>query len=202
MARSASSGSSGSGTNVVDLCIIMEAGRPPELGREAVATLARDLFPFSQVNEQSVKKLPSYDDRNFYFCGILEDSASSNNTEEYVLKVANSSFPPENFGGLNSVMKYLKSKGFNCPCPLIGRKGSDAEFVSESELSKLTNGQTGEDGKKFCVRVLTYIPGELMDKIDKIQITPRLLYDVGNCIGSMDKVLQVFPKWVVNQGHI
>ena len=165
--------------------VSVSAGRPPELGRGTVASLARDLFPFREVREESVKQLPSYDDRNFYFRGSPECGDGMN---EYVLKVSNTCFSFEVNQGMNCVMRFLKSREFDCPYPLLSRRGVDVEHVPEMDLIE----KDGDcEKRKFSVRVVSFIPGEVMDNIDKIHITPRLLYDVGKYIGRIDTALQV-----------
>ena len=44
------------------------------------------------------------------------------------------------------------------------------------------------EGPKFCVQVLTYIPGKTMESVP---FTPRIAYEAGRYIGSMDAALQV-----------
>ena len=47
------------------------AGRPPSLSSAAVTKLVKEYFCFQHVDEHSVKHLPSYDDRDFYFRGTV-----------------------------------------------------------------------------------------------------------------------------------
>lgn len=166
------------------------AGRPPELSSETVAILVKENFPFSEVDEISVKQLPSYDDRNFYFRGRLEVDEIRTEVQEYVAKVSNSLMSCELLDGLNAVMYHLRGKGFHCPSPLLSRKGASVEVVSENHL--VGEEQDGkQEQRTFCIRIFTYIPGEVMDKIDKAHLTPSLCYDIGKYIGRMDAALQV-----------
>jgi len=59
------------------------AGRPPPLTNRIVADLVCKHFHFTKVEENSVKSLPSYQDRNYYFHG----TNSFGVTSEYVLKL-------------------------------------------------------------------------------------------------------------------
>ena len=45
-----------------------------------------------------------------------------------------------------------------------------------------------EGREKFCVQLLTFIPGETLDSV---LYTPRLAYEAGRYLGSMDAALQV-----------
>lgn len=183
---------------------------PPALNRSQVSALARSLFPFSRVEETSVKRLESYDDKNYYFCGVLESlgaasaTATATATEEqaYVLKINNTSVSLDNARGMNSMMTFLNSRGFRVPRPLTSRNSSSAEVCSaETMLGPATGGRIGSEEcelveaeqkeMKFCVRVLGFVPGELMDLVDKDYLTPRLVYSLGNYVGKMNATLKV-----------
>ena len=144
-----------------------------------------------------MKQLESYDDRNFYFCGDLEQEVLGDGTmftsREFAFKLSNPLLASyEVTEGQNVIMRRLNQKGFNCPLPLKGRKGSEIENVSESRLMEAqTNNSVHGSERMFCARVLTFIPGELLDKVDEQCLSPQLLYDVGNFIGRMDVELQV-----------
>ena len=92
-------------------------GRPPSLSRAAVTRLVTKVFPFQHVDQNSVKQLPSYDDRNFYFRGTPEhtplEGASAYMEREYVLKLNNPLLA--SYGvlkGINALLYHLHSKGF------------------------------------------------------------------------------------------
>ena len=175
------------------------AGRPPVLTAHVVAELICELFPFKAVDQCSVKQLESYDDRNFYFCGDLErefqtlGNGIKSDSREFVFKLSNPLVASyEVTEGLNVIMQRLNQEGFNCPLPLKGRKGTEIEKVSESRLMETQTGNSVRGSERmFWSRVLIFIPGELMDKVDKRCLTPQLLYDIGNFIGQMDAALQV-----------
>jgi len=173
------------------------AGRPPVLTAHVVAELICELFPFKAVDQCSVKQLESYDDRNFYFCGDFEwetlGDGIKSDSREFVFKLSNPLVASyEVTEGLNVIMQRLNQEGFNCPLPLKGRKGWEIENVSESQLIETqTNDSVCGNERIFCARVLTFIPGELMDRVNKHCLTPQLLYNIGNFVGRMDTALQV-----------
>ena len=191
------------------------AGRPPALCSAAVVKLVKEFFCFEAVNELSVKEFPSYDDRNFYFRGTLDtvthaahsaDGMEAANSAtphaqpklegEYVLKLNNPLFASyEVLLGINSLLNHLHANGCTrCIRPLVGRAGADVlEITKEKLMDYESNSDLIEKitESKFFMRVMTFIPGECLDTVDKHHLTPRLLYDVGNCVGSACAILQV-----------
>lgn len=154
-------------------------GRPPELSPEATLTLITKYFPFKHVFPESFKPLPSYDDRNVYFDGTLEDWK-----EQFVLKLYNCNvYTSHVLEGLNAVMLYLKDKGFPCCHPIASRTGS---HMIQSELPPESTAKV-----KYNVKVLRFLPGYVMDKLEKRYMTPELFYSLGNMVGRMDLALQV-----------
>ena len=182
------------------------AGRPPSLSSAAVAKLVKEYFYFQHIDEQSVKQLPSYDDRNFYFRGTVAPGTAANISSsmslgEYVLKLNNPLLASYDvLKGINDLLNHLHLKGFTkCNQPLAGREGGDLLKITKDKLleyeSHLEPTENVDQSSKytctFFLRVLTFIPGECFDKVDKHCLTPRLLYDVGHCIGSAEAILQV-----------
>ena len=172
--------------------------RPPELESSVIAKLILAVFPFNEVEETSVKQLPSYKDRNYYLTGVTEGvsegvtncgSAGENTEGEFVLKISNSLMDVELKKGHNDLMCHLYQQGFECPQPLSSRNGNPGvEVLSKRQLLAGDPGASGGGGPKFCVQVLTYIPGRTMESVP---FTPRLAYEAGRYIGSMDVALQV-----------
>ena len=137
------------------------------------------------------KELPSYDDRNMYFEGMVEESAD---LKPFVLKLSNAHlYTPELVDGLTKMMLFVESRGFTCSSPIASRTGQYSHMATEQEL--LGGMSAADDGEEetveYPVRVMKYIPGELMDKLDKCYLTPQLSYDVGHYVGRMDHALQV-----------
>ena len=186
-------------------------GRPPALSNSAIAKLIKDHFRFSLVNEATVKELPSYVDRNIYFRGTPEltdtshcygelvSSTDQPDELEYVLKLNNPFFASYDIlCGIDELLVYLHRKGINkCIYPLKSRKGDDTLEISREHLltyeSLVSSEVSVSEGTevKFLMRVVTYIPGECLDHVEKQYLTPGLLYDIGNYIGRVDAVLSV-----------
>ena len=174
------------------------AGRPPSLSSAAVTKLVKNFFCFQDVDVQSVKQFPSYDDRNFYFRGTPEGSV--NRLEgEYVLKLNNPQFSSYDvLKGINALLKHLHANGFTqCISPMVSRKGADLLEITGKELFEYDSHlKQSEELKESAymfsyMKVVTFIPGECLDEVDKCYLTPRLLYDVGKCIGSAEAILRV-----------
>ena len=141
-----------------------------------------------------MKQFPSYEGRTYYFRGTLADAfvPSSKGVQlnrcEFVLKIYSAAYPCELLNGLNCIMNHLRGKGIQCPYPLTSRDGSQLEICSESRLSKR---ERSDEEREYCAHVLFFIHGDLFDKIDRVHITPRLVYETGKYIGSLDAALQV-----------
>ena len=164
--------------------------RPPELEGSIVTKLVLAVFPFKEVEESSVKQLPSYEDRNYYLTGVTEDCGRDGNRleREFVLKISNSLKDIEIKMGLNAVMSHLHQQGFECPQPLSSRNGRGVEMLSKKQLFAGDPGTSEAKGPKFCVQVLMFIPGKTLESVP---FTPRLAYEAGRYVGSIDAALQV-----------
>lgn len=180
-----------------DLAMTLASGRPPSLSPEAVCDLVRRQFNVSAIQD-SVKSLPSYEDKNYYLRGKVPDC----NYSEFVLKVSNpvyTSFPVVK--GLNDLMYHISSKKFkfSTPYPLLSSDGRGILQLASDELSLDTNGLDGvlpndtaiKQEMKYHLRLLPYIPGELFDHVEKQHLTPQLLNDVGEVLATIDKELKV-----------
>ena len=185
------------------------SGRPPSLSNSAVAKLVHDYFCFRVVDELSVKQLPAYDDRNFYFRGTLEHEAPSEHSpaetglrvaedseKEYVLKVGNPVFASyEVLKGTNELLNHIHANGFNrCIRPIVGRDGTDVMVIAREKLREYDSTLVLPEKMaepNVHLRVVTFIPGECFDEVDKHYLTPRLLYDLGHCVGGVDTIIQV-----------
>ena len=167
--------------------------RPPVLGKEDVVSLIIGHFPFKSVSSMSLKQLPSYDDRMFYFEGEFDDESLDHSLRKpFVLKISNKSFGRDLIASQNAVMLHLAARGVNCCRPIVCRRGHYLEMLNlEVLLSKPDSRGWAGNEAEYAVRVLQYIPGEPMDNIDKRYLTPRLMYCVGNHVAKMDIVLQV-----------
>ena len=158
---------------------------------EAVCALIVKLYPFQNVFSDSYKLLPSYYDRNIYFEGTREpESAVSDSAREaFVLKISNSELKIDLVEGMNAMMFFLSERGIPCCCPIATRDGSHVIAASKSQLLGVVDDSPSD--VKFTVRVMSYVAGVPMDKIEKDHMTESLLYTVGQLAGKIDHELQV-----------
>ena len=175
--------------------------RPPPLSLRSIKHLVLSHFPFKGLEESSIQEFVSYDDRNYYFRGErLDPEAASRDspTGAYVLKVTNRRDVPELVAGLSEITHHLHQKGYRCPYPIPTILGSMGNMVvmNKKQLQTYENdtgsvasmNDNGEEDGSYAVRVLVFIPGELLIKIPQ---DPQLLFKVGRYIGSLDRDLQV-----------
>ena len=162
--------------------------RPPQLNSGVASALITTFFPFKHVALESLKPLPSYDDRNVYFEGVREHN-SSDQEEPFVLKVWNrgKAFSTEIIQGLSAIQLRLKSNRFPCTWPVAARSGHHIHFATLNDWGA----EPPATGVKYLVQVFSYVPGQMMDNIEKKYFTPELAYRVGYFIGSIDCALQV-----------
>lgn len=163
---------------------------------EAVCALVVKFYPFKHVFPDSYRLLPSYYDRNIYFegarvwCEGASESVTDHGRKAFILKISNSELKIEVVEGMNAMMFFLNERGVPCCCPIATREGSHVIAASKSQLLGVAD-DTQSD-VKFTVRVLTYVPGVPMDKLEKEHImTEELLYSVGQLAGKIDCELQV-----------
>lgn len=171
-------------------------GRPPEVSSEATAALITKYFPFKHVSLVSLKTLPSYDDRNIYFSGVLEEEGGQCGGERpFVLKLFNCiTTNVDILHGITAIMQHLSERCFPNCCPIASRRGDYVISLSDSEMYGV--GREGpRSGVRYPVRVLTFLPGEVMDKLEKRFMTPELSFSVGDLVGRMNLALQV--SWSV-----
>ena len=157
-------------------------GRPPSLSAEAIVKLVTCYFDCKNLIESSVKSFLSYYDRTYYLRGeVLSDECS-----EFILKLGNLehiSFPVVE--GLNKLMHHLRSRRFKflTPYPFFSTTGKDfldCTCVTESGVAI-----------RYHLRLLPFIPGELLDDVDKKYLTSALLSDIGEMVATTDKELKV-----------
>ncbi len=167
-------------------------GRPPLLSASAVAQTVTKCFHFKMVDEATFKHLPSYCDRNYYFQG---ETTLEKGQEEFILKLVNPvCMSYEAIEGIIEVLKHLNSRGLLSPYPLSSRTGTDVIELSSAELlMKKASSNEGGEIMKYPVYVLSFIPGEIFDHVDKKYLTPALLYQVGEMLAKIDKDLMVGP---------
>ena len=170
----------------------MPGKRPPELSPTAVSSLLLQYFSFKHIARDSIKSLPSYDDRNIFFRGRRK-TANGARDDGFVLKVLNSGISTYVAEGMNAMMLFLSDRGIPCSRPIPTRQGDYILTASERDLATLspTEKPAAEPNSTYAVRVLTFVPGIPMDKLDKRYLTPELAYSVGEMVGKTDLALQV-----------
>lgn len=169
-----------------DMALNLAKGRPPELSPRAASALITSYFPFKAVSLDSFKQLPSYDDRNIYFTGALETAATH---EPFVLKLYNCTTSFHLLTALNDVMLFLAERGIPCSRPLASRAGRHAIAIPQKKL--LESRETMESDAVYTLKVVKFIPGVVMDKLEKHCLTPQTAYSVGTMAGRMDLALMV-----------
>lgn len=191
------------------------AGRPISLRNPSLVELIRKLYNFMHVDVNSIKSLPSYNDRIYYFRGIPTPlhnfNKSPNNVcnsvdskcgqvGEYIFKMFNNSFTPFKYAeGYSAIWTYLQSKGFDCTEHFLTKQGHMLAAITAQELSQfeVDASKVSDGDTPFAVRVMKFIPGELFDHVDKKYLTPRVLYNVGAFVGKVDSALNVRPVGLV-----
>ena len=175
--------------------------RPPSLDSATVCSLLGHLYPFKDVAKESVRQLPGYEDRNYYFKGYFEvdsfDGAVNTKTtmapdnsphDEFIFKVSHITNSYEVLEGVNQVMDHLKCNGFHCSYAIVSLRGEKITLLSENQLLRGDPNVRSGRGAQYPVRVLKYIPG---DVLQTVQLTPKLTYGIGELAGSIDKTLLV-----------
>lgn len=186
-------------------------GRPPELSKLGVSTVVCRYFKFSAVNEDSVKSLPGYDDRNYYF----EGTTLAGRNGQFIFKVFNcvhSSF--SEIEGCNKLIRTLQATGILRQVPERSRAGPD---TIQLKLSNLGNNVSSnietviatdhnienssgkhlvtvsglDDSILYVVSILSFVPGVLLDNIDKKYLVHEVIWEIGTKMALMDKELKV-----------
>lgn len=95
--------------------------------------------------------------------------------------------------GIIKVMKHLTSHKLPCPHPIASCKGNEQIELSGAELLSEGGSYPGSDKErmKYPIYVLSFIPGQVFDHVDKKFLTPALLHEVGELLGKIDKELMV-----------
>lgn len=180
---------------------VMSYIRPPSLSSVAVARLINNYFPFSSIDEKSIKELVSYDDRNYYFRGRYtasipqypsKQSLHVTSDNEFVLKMLNhrDSETMDTVEMLTAIKKFLYSKGLNVPFPVPSLQGSEILTMKESLLLQYINNEecVANDHHSYQIRVLTYIPGKMLHDVSH---SPSLLFKLGRHLALVHTNLKV-----------
>lgn len=115
--------------------------------------------------QASARELPSERDQNFLL--------AAGDGEQFVLKIANLREQREVLEAQNAMMNHLEQRVAFCPRVVPAVSGEEIVTVE---------GQ--------FVRVLTYLPGEPLAKVESQ--SPELLYDLGRKLGRLSRALTGF----------
>ncbi|XP_018562853.1 hydroxylysine kinase [Anoplophora glabripennis] len=151
----------------------------PSISLDEIKPLVYDLYGFKVLK---ISELTGYDDKNYHV--VLGNSDKKNphvnklNDEGYVVKIINSldSKKTEFFDAQNAVLLHLGKTDILCCKPIPTTEGS---YFTKTKL------KSGE----HIVRLLEFISGSILAKVT---CTPKLFFQIGKWVGTLDKALQSF----------
>ena len=189
----------------------------PHVTENQAVVMATRLFNLNITDHSSVKELDSYEDRNFYLRGSLNEESkklASSGGNEYVLKISNHT--DSNHEHLIQtqcdVMSFLQARGYKCSSPVPSIFGTsfvmckiprdtapDGVVLATDHTNNICNQEkmfeiykgeaySGEDYFICAVRLLTFVPGKVLNEIPH---TNQLLFDAGKALGRLDRDLKV-----------
>jgi len=135
--------------------------------------IAKDLFGL----DVTAKWLPSERDQNFHL--MTPDD------EAYVLKIANSTEPEAVLEFQNRAMRHIRGK-----CRMHEQNISVAPEVCLSVAGEPIATTRGDDGTRFFVRLLTYLPGKPLALVKPHDV--NLMLSLGRFFGNLSHLLQDF----------
>ncbi|XP_001641442.2 hydroxylysine kinase [Nematostella vectensis] len=165
--------------------------RRPEVSCSEAGHLARSLFCITPITE--VKELISTSDRNFFIEGF---STAFQASGKFVLKILNSSDSSneELIYAENAAIDYLRERGY--PCPMVLKAWNDKRLAKADLPVRGSIKENGKDGTERCIiRLLELVPGETLASIST---TSKMLYQVGEFIGSVSGSLQGFSHLAID----
>ncbi|XP_054166602.1 hydroxylysine kinase-like [Oppia nitens] len=135
---------------------------------------------------QHMKELNGYDDRNYHL--ITTDS------KEFILKITNKLESSQEglLDSLNSLILHLYNNGFKVTVPQINTNGKYLSFEDIPQEGQQENAIE----KPYGVRLLEYIPGELLRGIP---FTPEILEECGQVLAKMTITLQSYDSDVLQK---
>ncbi|EDO36201.1 predicted protein, partial [Nematostella vectensis] len=158
----------------------------PKVTCEQAIHLSKNIYgvhvPSTSVS--LVKELISYDDRNFYLQGFIQNEEQEPaNLRGFLLKVSNPAFSKSQsiLKGNSDLLLYLSKRDITCPVPYSSRNG-DYKVLSKDE--------DNADGA-CAVRLFSYVSGSLLEKV---ALTEDVLYDLGASVASMHKAMKDFSN--------
>ncbi|MEW5981771.1 MAG: aminotransferase class III-fold pyridoxal phosphate-dependent enzyme [Acidobacteriota bacterium] len=140
----------------------------PDFPLERAVSAARDIFGLVAT----AFLLPGERDQNF---ALVTDSG-----ERFVLKIANAADDDAVLDLQHQALRHLESRA-----PALG-----LPRVVPTLAGSLSGELTGPRGTRHIVRVLTWVPGEVLARSQPH--TPGLLRDLGRLLGCVDRELATF----------
>jgi len=138
----------------------------PQLPQEQLHKIAEDQFGL----EGQLKPLSSERDQNHRLRTADGD---------YVLKVSNPDESPQTVDFQTQALLHLEAVGCELATPRVVRTKSDQTHCTVA----------GPDGAEHIVRMLTYLPGELVANVER---TAALSYGIGHKMAQLDHALRGF----------
>ncbi|KAL0810682.1 hypothetical protein ABMA28_010012 [Loxostege sticticalis] len=176
---------------MTDKINLLEPGKviKPIIDHDGVRLLVERLYGISALE---LIELNGYDDKNYK---IVEDPNVKNplitnpSPHGYVLKIMNSmdSQNVDVVEAQNEIMNFLATRSVTCPKPVRNVYG---------HLHSIEN----INGKQHAVRLLEYVPGELLKNVP---LSAALFYQLGEFVANLDNKLQNFNhSGLVSREHI
>ena len=140
----------------------------PQISQKIICALAEDQYGL----KGTVEPLVGYSDQNF-----LLDCGQAGN---FVVKIANQRESAEVLDFQNEALNWLSETSVSALVPRV--------LASLSGRSKWR--MTAPDGEKHWMRILTYLPGQLMSKV--MPRSQKTLENLGQTLGELDQGLADF----------
>ena len=168
----------------------------PEVATRADVPISEARRVFSELYTDSniikIQELDSFSDRNFYVCAEPET--------EYVLKIMCKK--DSNLAYMQAIANFLllvdtKNLPFRCSKPILSKRGNTVEMISLP-----TDPDTNA---KYCVILLTYIPGQLLKQVYKgSDIDFSLLYQLSKNLAQLEAILMDYydPGLEFRKGYV
>ena len=139
---------------------------------------------------RGLKPLDSYDDKNFYV------------PTGHLLKIHNGveSANRDVLEAQNAVMRHLRSRGFDCPVPVVSVRGNDIEYVEGAAGGEEGKGEDrAEPPRQFAVRLLTWVEGTTLNSLTA---TRARLLRAGAYLGRLRGALADFDHPGCHREHL
>ncbi|GLX86084.1 aminotransferase [Thalassotalea loyana] len=163
----------------------MTTARTPEFSDDELLQVLAAHYELSGT----LKKLPGYCDQNLLL--------TTTDEQKFIVKVANLAEPKLELEMQNAAMAHLTAKRCAVPCALNNKQGESITAMVNSEQ------------QSFCLRVLTFLPGQFYADADSTQHNPALWTDLGHFLANIDLALADFQHpgvfryldWDLAQGY-